>query len=93
MMKRPGKQFVAPSQRGEPHYIVPRETIDDAWLALLASLDRSLAALPAKLAPLVAAEPDPSKREAIIAREVNALLREFDTSKAAMLDSIAATQH
>jgi hypothetical protein len=51
MMKRPDKQFVVPSPRAEPHYIVPLETIDDAWLTLLTALDRLRAALSARLKP------------------------------------------
>jgi hypothetical protein len=42
---------------------------------------------------MIAPEMYPPNRRAIILREVNALRREFNATKAAMLESIAATQY
>jgi hypothetical protein len=60
---------------------------------LLEELARRVEQVPAKLAPLIAAESDPAKVRAIIDNEIRRVRREFDLAMLAMVDKFGATEH
>ena len=90
--KTPIRQFViAPTY--DPHKLVPREWIRRDSLLLLQEAERLLEAFPDRVAPRIAAEPEPTKRRAILEREVRRMVRKFNAAHKAMRDKLAATEH
>ena len=69
------------------------EAIQRDSALLLGELDRLLEAMPAKLAPLIAAEPDETKRRAIIDGEVLRIRLKIETATQAMVDRYGKTEH
>ena len=77
----------------DPHELVPREWIIRGKVLLQQEADRLFKALPARLAPLIVAEPDPTKQKAIIDREVRRMVRKFNATHRVLLEKIASTEH
>ena len=77
----------------DPHKLVPREWIHRGRVLLMEELGRLLEPFPARVAPLIVAEPDPTKRRAILDREVRRVLREFNAAKKSLVDKLYSTEH
>lgn len=86
-----GKRFVVQPRR-DPK-LVPADTANRYTRLLLSEIARLLRDVPARLAPLIAAEPDPEKRMAILDRGIRDVLREVDLTKDALLDKLFSTEH
>jgi hypothetical protein len=89
--RRSQRIVVQPHQ--DPHKLVPRDEIRRGSLLILKEADRLLWAFPGRMLPKIMAEPDPTKRRAILDHECRRMVRRVEAVKNALVDKLFSTEH